>query len=312
MDQHLAYIEKIVARGGPLPREYDAFGRWIDEVADELRSGRLRKSDLNTLREAFGRALSPDTLQGFSLQKPHGYTGDYEIIDRMYRNHVTDDPALQNWDRYFQAQGAPEAVRNRKVYFTTLLKRLEHLNENARPRPVLNVASGPMRDVFEFFRSNGHVPNVQIACVDSDPDAIAYAKDLCAPYLDHLAFHRTNALRFTTDERYRLIWSAGLFDYLGDKGFKFLLRQLLRLLADEGELVIGNFSEENPTRNYMEIIGDWHLYHRSAEELAALARACGVAEEDLRIGRETRGINLFLHIKKGAHFIPIDRGTVAA
>lgn len=306
VDQHLAYIEKMVAKGGPEPSEYASFQRWVKEVADELRTGKLAKEDLAILRAAFGEALSEETMQGFSLKKPHGYPGDYEIIDRIYTRHTTDEPHLQNWDKFSQAQEALVAVRNRKEYFLRLLESLENTFPEKSSLPVLNVASGPARDVFEFFHSNGHNQSVSFECVDNDAEAISYARDLCAPYLDRISFQETNALRYQADDRFQLAWSAGLFDYLGDKGFQFLLERMFDSLRDDGELVVGNFSPRNPTRHYMEIIADWHLYYRTEEELVELAKSCGVPDEDIRIGREPQGVNLFLHIKRGPHFLDLD------
>ncbi|MEP0548015.1 MAG: class I SAM-dependent methyltransferase [Rhodothermales bacterium] len=303
--QHLAYVERMVERGGPTPEEYASFDRWLAHVAADLRAGRMSEGELRTLHESFGRALSLETNQGLSLRKPHGYPGDYEIIDRIYREHTTDDPTLRNWDLYFHTQAAPRAVRNRKAYFVGLLEALLKGSSRADMLSVLNVASGPARDIFEFFEGSGYDDRVQFECVDSDSAAIAYARRLCGPYLDRIVFRQANALRFTSERRFRLVWSAGLFDYFGDDGFKFLLRRLLDMLDEEGELVIGNFSQENATRDYMEVMGDWNLYHRSEDELRSLAEACGVADEDVRIGREPEAVNLFLHVKRGSTFIDL-------
>jgi len=66
--------------------------------------------------------------------------------------------------------------------------------------------------------------------------------------------------------------------------------------------VIGNFSPNNPTKNYMEIVGDWYLNHRSADRLISLTKACSVDPKNIRIGQEPEGVNLFLHIKSGKEF----------
>lgn len=325
MDQHIAYVEKLVAEGGPDPSEYEAFDQWLRKLAEERREGKLSEEDLEILRSAFSEALTTKTLQGFSYEKPHGYTGDFEIIDRMYTKHITDNEHLKNWDQYFQSQSAPVAVRNRKSYFLDLAFTLVETCPEKDCLPILNVASGPARDVYEFFEDihpngamgngamgNGAVDhdaalngNVIFECVDNDPDAIDYAKELCAPYLDDITFYESNALRFDTDHEYQLIWSAGLFDYLGDKVFRFLLRNLLSMLREDGELVVGNFAPTNPTREYMELIGDWHLYYRDADDLKGLAESCGVDPKDIRIGREPENVNLFLHVKRGEDFLPL-------
>ena len=304
--QHLAFAERMVTQGGPRPSEYAAFDRWLSHIAAELRNGRMSYGELRALRTAFGPALSLETNQGLSLGKPHGYPGDYEIIDRIYREYTSSDPELRNWDLYFHTQAAPRAVRNRKAYFVDLMEGLVKDTPGGEEIRVLNVASGPARDVAEFFETRGPASQVSIECIDADADAIAYARGVCAPYLNQVTFHQGNALRFKSSQSYDLIWSAGLFDYFGDKGFKFLIERLLGMLNDDGEIVVGNFSRDNDTRDYMEVMGDWDLHYRSEDELIGLAEACGVAREDVRVGREPEGVNLFLHIKRGESFIPLE------
>ena len=304
LDQHIAYAEKLVARGGPAPDEYGAFRDWLSHIAKQYRSESLTEDDLDTLREAFGDALTDITLQGFCYQKPHGHAGDFEIIDRLYTEHVTDDNVHRRWDLFLQTRPAAEAIRNRKAYFIRLIEALTRAFPDPDSLPILNLASGPARDVLEFFQSNDNRA-VHFECIDNDADAIAYARDLCAPYLNWITFHKRNALRYNTDTPFQLIWSAGLFDYLSDKGFEFLLEHMLGLLRDDGELVVGNFSPNNPSRNYMEVMTDWHLHYRTEQQLIELAMRCGVAEEDVRVGIEPEGINYFLHIKRGDDFLPM-------
>ena len=50
----------------------------------------------------------------------------------------------------------------------------------------------------------------------------------------------------------------------------------------------------------MEIFGEWHLTHRSPEELCRLAMEAGFKKENIRVGREEENINLFLHLKHDA------------
>ena len=305
LDHHVAYVEKIVENGGPEPWKWPSFNQWLREIGSKYREGILNKEQLSILRDSFGEALSPKTLQGFSLEKPHGYTGDFEIIDRMYTQHVTDHAHLKRWDEFFQSRASVQAVRNRKRYFQELLRSMEETHADRTTLPVLDVASGPARDIHEYFSNNGHAAAVTFDCIDNDPSALEYASKLCAPHTDRITFEEVNALRYRTNTEYQLVWSAGLFDYLGDKGFKFLLERLVTFLRDDGELVVGNFSPRNPTRDYMEIVGDWHLYYRSESELIDLATECGIPEEDIRIGSESQGVNLFLHVKRGDRFLDL-------
>jgi len=302
MQNHLPFIKQLVQNGGPEPSEYRFLNSWLRVINNEIMSGTISKTDLRTIRETFGRAISLDTMQGFCFHKPHGYPGDFEIIDKIYQNHHADDPSLVKWDKYFQISSAPMAVRNRKDYFIQLLRNLEHeTTPGSQPIKVLNIASGPARDLFEFLNhsSNG---KLQFDCIEFDPNAISYASTLCSKYLEQINFIKANAFKFRTSERYRFIWAAGIFDYFDDDTFVRLLKHYLCFLDVKGEMVIGNFSPNNPTKSYMEIVGDWYLNHRSADKLITLARACGIDQKDIRIGQEPEGVNLFVHIKAGKEY----------
>jgi len=303
MKYHIDFIKELVEKGGPDPSEYHEFSSWLETVQKELKSGVLSKEDLQLLRKEMGEALSILTLQGFVFNKPHGYPGDYEIIEKIYLEHTSSDPQLRKWDLYFQLQKAPIAVRNRIKYFISLLNGVDSLSQKNTKKRVLNVASGPGRDLFNFFSQAGSDTKVIIDNVEFDPLAISYAKNLCKDYLEKIEFLHTNAFDFKTDNNYRLIWSAGLFDYLNDKKFVYLLNHVIPLLENDGELVVGNFSSTNPTQPYMEIMGDWRLKHRTPEQLVSLAKACGFKDSDITIGKEPESVNLFLHMKRGKDFL---------
>lgn len=303
MKHHIGFIKELVAKGGPDPSEYHEVGSWFETVYKELKSGVLSKEDLQLLRNEMGEALSILTLQGFVFNKPHGYPGDYEIIEKIYLEHTSSDPELRKWDLYFQLQKAPIAVRNRLEYFFDLLNSVDSLSQKNTKKRVLNIASGPGRDLFNFFSQTSSDTKVFIDNVEFDPLAISYAKNLCKDFLKNIAFLHTNAFDFKTDKKYRLIWSAGLFDYLNDKKFVYLLNHVIPLLENDGELVIGNFSSTNPTKPYMEIMGDWRLNHRTPDQLVSLAKTCGFKDSDIRIGKEPESVNLFLHLKCGKDFL---------
>ena len=290
------YVEDLVARGGPEPHEYAEFSGWIDRVAEAVASGVFTKDDVLAMaRDLVGRELR-GTFWSHVLFKPHGYAGDFEIIDAMYRQAVHPDPRLSRWDLYFHTEAAPRAVRNRKAYLHAQLRRL-CVAKADKPLRMLNVASGPGRDITEWFDRQG-CESLLVDCVELDPLAIAYTRKLCNGRGHALRFHQANALRFSTEERYDLVWSAGLFDYLNDGLFVKLLRRLLRFTKPGGELVIGNFGNFNPTRNCMELLCDWNLIHREGAYLSALAMDAGADADAIFVGKEPEGINHFLHIRR--------------
>lgn len=294
MDHHFDYLQYLVEKGGPEAEDYHDFDTWLAEVAEHARKGELTPTDLGFLREVMGEAISAETMQGFVYQKPHGYAGDYEVIDRIYKRYVSDKSHLSRWDAYAQEHVCSYAVRNRVEYFANCLG--NSLTRNVRARvQVLNLASGPGRDMLRFFERYPDAP-VHIDCIEQDRNAVNHASALCEAHLDKIIFHVRNALRFQTGKKYDLIWSAGLFDYFDDNVFVFMLKKLGMMIAEDGEIVIGNFSSTNPSRPYMELF-EWHLHHRSPVTLRALAARAGFAPEKVRVGKEETGVNLFLHVK---------------
>jgi extracellular factor (EF) 3-hydroxypalmitic acid methyl ester biosynthesis protein len=282
----LAFIGELVARGGPTEAEYPL----LDSLM--LRLTGLSEAELDEIRKAFGPALSTsESMQGFAYLKPHGYAGDFEIIDRIYCERISTDPQLAAWDRYFHNQVAPKAVRNRKNYFHSLLTQLAAKRDRVA---VLNIASGPGRCMAEWLAANPEYP-ITFDCVELDSTAIGHARDLTARFSDRVNFTHQNALRFTPNKTYDLVWAAGICDYFSDPIFVRLLRRLIPAVAPAGELVAGNFSDANTSRAYMEV-GEWRLRHRTSEQLRKIASEAGVDPSKVRVGAEPHGVNLFLHI----------------
>lgn len=273
------------------------FDKWVRRIEDEIKSNRLKIEEACLVwdHEELRELLKLETCQGYVLSKPRGYDGDFEIIERIYQQWRSPNPALVKWDDYFHAQAAPKAVRNRKHYFLDWLATKEK-TVGGRGLLVLNIASGPGRDMFEHFTAHPQSPT-RFECVEQDAEAIIYAQKLCLAFIDKLCFHQANAVSFRSRKHYDLVWSGGFFDYLTDDLFSRVLHRYYLMVAAGGELVVGNFSTINPTRTLMEL-GRWFLHHRTEEQLIGLAVQAGIAPNLIRIAKESEGVNLFLHVQK--------------
>ncbi len=282
----------LIRNGGPRPEEYAALDNWFSRVMELVDSGYLSKQQLEGLWDLGDEAFSTGTLQGVSARKPRGYAGDFEIIDNIYTNRISTDPALRNWDLYFLSRPGPIAIKERKGLFINLLDGLgERLPAGAI---VLNMGSGPARDLYEFFSEKPEAI-VYVDCVDIDTDAIAYAQELCNDFKERIRIVRKNVLRFRICKPYDLVWSGGLFDYLDDSQFIFMLKRFGTGVAAGGEIVIGNFSPQDPTRAYMEF-GDWHLVRRSAQELHNLAISAGFEPSQISVEEDSQRVINYLRI----------------
>ncbi|HON59558.1 MAG TPA: methyltransferase domain-containing protein [Smithella sp.] len=295
MKQEIDYLKTLAKKGGPEAQDYEELAQLYKIVNNKRKQGVYSDEDLMEIWRSVPEAyITTDTMQGYVLMKPLGYHGDYVIIERIYNKWLSPKPHLANWDVFFHQQAAPQAVVNRKKYFLDVLT---SLNSRKDPRYVLNIGCGPSNDIIEFLeKENSHV---SFECVDYDKDAIDYSFNKMKEknLLHCVCFHRENALKYVPTKLFDLIWSAGLFDYLNDNYFKMLLNKMLNFVKSGGEIIIGNFSVNNPTRDYMEC-GNWFLYHRTEEDLIRLGIECGIPREQIRVGSEPLGVNLFLHLIK--------------
>ncbi len=281
-------IKHIISNGGPTKSDYSALKQAIDEIRN------LSEEDEQSLMEILKPVLDVNTMQGHAHIKPHGYPGDYEMIDKIYTQWKSNDPNLKLWDDFFHSQEAPIAVRNRKKYFINLVKTITQ--SSTQPINILNIGSGPARDVKEYYDIDKTSP-VRFDCIEMDKKAIHYASSLCHEHIDKINFINKNIFRFKALKKYNLIWSAGLFDYFSDKQFISLLQRLKNNAVKNGCIVIGNFSNNNPSKSYMEKFGSWFLNHRSKDELIELAIKSGIKIDSIRVTHEEKGVNLFLHVK---------------
>lgn len=279
------FLNSLVLKGGPEPHEYKELTAIINNLDD---------SELEVFRETIKDSLNENTLIGHGFVKPFGYPGDFNIIHNIYTQYVNPNKKYFNWDRFFQDQAGAHAVRNRKDYFLRRCAEVE--NSNDKEKRILILGCGPATDVNEFLQNN---PNSKIRfdLVDFDQHAIDFARKQNMDYNASIDYFKINVLRFKPYQWYNLIWSAGLFDYFKDKHFIYMINKYYKYLKEDGEFIIGNFSNSNPTKRLMEVLSDWYLVHRSKYDLVRMALEAKAREDLVEVDMEELGVNLFLRIK---------------
>jgi len=277
-----------------LKKDFPKIDNLITALSTDLENGKISKSDINAISQSFGKDFLENTMQGYGLLKPFGYAGDFLMIDKIYTYHKSSIKKYEIWDEYFHQHAAPKAVRNRKNYF----KKIMNAKMEQHPKlDLMNVASGPARDLFELYETHGDY-ELNTTCVEMDGNAIKYAKELNQNHLDKISFVHKNIFKHREKNKFDVIWSAGLFDYFDDRTFAAILGRFKNWLKPGGEIIIGNFNENhNPSRDYMELFGDWYLHHRTESQLIALAEKAGFDAANVRVGKEKENVNLFLHIQ---------------
>lgn len=299
---------------------YPSLAKTIDDCLGSLGElelwgpeNRLLSSEL---WNAAGQWLSRGWLQNQARTKPRGYAGDHEMLARIYDNGLCDDPLGSLFDRYFQAQAAPLAVRNRMKMMTQWIVDTVKLRA-AGNDPDRNVARTKiaifgsafgleLREALAVIDDFGR-QTIQATLLDLDPDALDFARVNLIPPLfpDQAAF--TNANLFRLPDRPQLaaeltgtnlLLCPGLFDYLDNAAATSMIRCLFGQLAPEGRLIVFQFSPHNPSRGYMEWFGNWYLIYRDMAAFSALLEQANLTDANIEFGSEPLGIDHYVQITR--------------
>lgn len=256
------------------------------------------------LKNVFVKRLRKEYLHGDlikkSLEKPYGYAGDFSIIDDIYRNEPKTLGFDRLFDNYFQMSAICHAVRNRKEDFKRIV--LGFIRENqGKKLKIMDLASGPCRDVKEMLET-GLCQNsdVEFHCYDQDERAFQHAKTILGKNAAKVRFIKENVVRIALrkdvekqmTERYDVIFSTGLFDYLDQRVATRLVSNLRKLLNPGGIIAISDVRDKfsNPSIYYMEWVADWNLIYRSDDDYTQIFLDSGFKPGDLHHDSEQQGI----------------------
>ena len=244
-----------------------------------------------------------------SVSKPLGYAGDYEMMNLIYRNELIG-PSLfgKALHRYYVMKPAAQAVRNRADYLVMAISRMVEKSKPGEKIKILSVASGPAVEVQKLIsevQEYNHLP-IEFYFLDQDMSALKYSqRKLYELKLKHgckFEFIFLNKNIKTVIGRglheeglFDLIYCAGVFDYFTDPVAQLAAQRLFESVKSHGELIIGNFSDDNPNEIEMKFFLDWDLIYRSPEDLE---RLFGALNGTLKIEKESKDINLFCTISK--------------
>ncbi len=283
-------FEKTILKGGPDISDYRNILTSLDQLHNamyrEENGLSVKKIDIDLLRPLKSKYreffYNVSSMQGLSLLKPHGYAGDFEVIERIHGHNVSQREEFIKWDKFFHTADAVKAVRNRSQIILDYIAA-----EN--PKSVLSVGCGSGLDIRKAVYNS---TATTFTLLDNDAKAIERAKKNLQGFDDRVSFIQRNAIRAKFDDKdFSLIWSAGLFDYLNDRLAIALLTRLHAGLADGGKVFIGNFAKGQISRPYMELIGEWFLIHRTPEDMKHLLKESGY--KNIEIRSDETGVNLF-------------------
>lgn len=286
----------------------DVFNKEIDYVFSEIlefERDNVKCKDygkIQKLKDFFVKNFKYEFYYGqyskHSIDKPYGYSGDFQIIDWIYQNKPSSTGYDRLFDNYFMASAISKAVRNRKEDFKRIIA--ENICNKSKPVRVMNLASGPAREIKEIFDEiDFFAKDIFFDCYDTEKDAHDYAKQLMKDR-DNVNYFLENALRIAGSRnineriyaKYDVIYSMGLFDYLNYKISVRLIQNLRKLLKKDGVLIVADVRNKylNPSVFYMEWAGDWNLIYRNDQEFKQIFIDSGFKVVDLEQRFEEQGI----------------------
>jgi SAM-dependent methyltransferase len=219
--------------------------------------------------------LHQDPFTKRAFEKPRGYAGDACMMDMIYaiEDRRPAPPATVTGRAVFDyvtRVPACEGVRSRRAIVAAFIDRLA--GERARPH-VLSIAAGHLREAnLSVAIRRGRVGRV--LALDSDAESLAEVR-ACYGQLGvetRAASFRTLIDQRRNAERFDLVYSTGLFDYVGPRTGRKLVTAMHRMLTPSGSLLVANFLPGVRDTGYMEAFMDWKLIYRSRQDLVDLTR----------------------------------------
>lgn len=206
------------------------------------------------------------------VSKPRGYAGDAELIDVIYDRklpEVVTPRGKRIFEHGIEFQ-ASEGVRQRR-------DAAEQFVEAAyrQGKRILCLACGHFREGMPFAGQD--IGNIQL--VDQDPLSLEVVRQRFGASANCHEANVFNYLRgaIARGEKFDLVYTLGLTDYLDDRAMALLHRMVRAVLAPGGEFILANFVPNHLAVGWMDAVMEWHLIYREPEELARFAAAEGFA-----------------------------------
>jgi hypothetical protein len=155
------------------------------------------------LRKVFEKRYRRHFLHGQYINqcfnKPHGYAGDFEIIDDIYLNQPSSTGFARLWDNFFLETASAKSIRERKEDFKNIITGFVKNNSRNAIR-IMSLDSGPTREIKELLELNSKFfSEVIFDCFDYSEDALEYSAALLKGR-SNVNFLRKNAIRLALKE----------------------------------------------------------------------------------------------------------------
>ncbi len=278
-----------------------------DEIGDESPENVHVKENLGShlQREVLPYLLLTKTAER-TYSKPRGYAGDFHTIAWIYQNHPEGSGRLGPLlDRCFLNLPVVRAIRNQRELIAKEICRVIE-EKGGSMAQVTSLASGIAEEIFDVFSQLKDHSRLNVTLIDIDLKALAFISDRIdkKKLNDYVKLINGNLVylaagRHSIDVKDQdLVYCLGLVNYFDDKFVVSLLNYIYELLRAGGKVILGNFHRKNPNKAFMDYVLDWHLVHRTEDDLYRLFSLSAFKKKCTDIIFENEGINFFAVCRK--------------
>jgi len=204
--------------------------------------------------------------------------GGFMPLEYIYDNQPTGPTWLHRAiDAYYLHGPLARSVRIRLQQAVSWLRQeIEAQVAQQETISILSLASGGARDIIQAVAGAPWREQVDYLGIDIDPDAVQYARNRArtAGLNGRFRFEVGNALRppLAWKERFDIIYSLGLLDYLRDRTAVRFINRVYDMLHPGGAFLFGMVTS-NPNQRFFEKYLNWHMIYRSSTHIFELTDA---------------------------------------
>ena len=215
--------------------------------------------------------LQEDPFSAHSNNRPRGYPGDAALIDLIYDRVPPADTSEIGTTLFKVTTASPAsyAVRLRRAHAQKVFEKA--WSEGKR---ICVLACGHLREADAIAGKDLG----QVTLVDQDPLSLEVVR---ARHGSSATIIEANVFRYlraaaARGDRFDLVYTLGLTDYLDAKAMVLLHRLVTAVLEPGGTFLLANFLPAHVSVGWMDAVMDWQLIYRDESELELYARNAGL------------------------------------
>ncbi len=254
---------------------------------------RIEQKIKQRVRAILGYFLYQSKIIRRALEKPHGYPGDYIMLEQVYNKKVVSEGILATYiETIFLNTPYAAAIRGRKNWMREKIKEVLSV-KTKDDYQILNLASGSVRELRELFANFKSARPTTITCLDQDIASINFSKDelnkintdpVKIDFLEENILHLDKA---AVPPKIDMIYSIGIADYLQDRMLDKIFKDSFNLLKSNGKLIFAYKDYDKHKPLLLNWFCDWNFISRNEKEFVGLVeKALDGQKYTLEIERE--------------------------